>query len=47
MSFHWQIAEPRRILDRVLERAPSEADPYRAGENPYFKNNNVLTHEWL
>jgi hypothetical protein len=33
-----RLAEPRRLLDRIGEQAPREADPYRAGENPYFKS---------
>jgi len=33
-----RLAEPRRLLDRVLDRPPREDDPYRAGENPYFKS---------
>jgi hypothetical protein len=33
-----RLAEPQRVLDRILDQPPREADPYRAGENPYFKS---------
>jgi hypothetical protein len=33
-----RVADPRRLLDRVLDRPPREDDPYRAGENPYFQS---------
>jgi hypothetical protein len=33
-----RLSNPRGILDRILERAPPEGDPYQAGRNPYFKS---------
>ena len=33
-----RLADPQRILDRVLDHAPREADPYYAKENPYFQS---------
>lgn len=37
-SLKERLNKPQQILDRILDKAPDEADTYYMGENPYFKS---------